>query len=159
MVLASLILASLVFACSRPVAPTIAAERATVTSLDATGIGLDVELAATNPNPADLSVRELTAHLVLDGNREIGTVTVPDTITLAAGKTTPVSVRVSLPWTDLGALAPLALSGTDVPYAIDGTLSLTGALQSVGIPFRLAGTIPREQIVRAAIPSIPGLTR
>ncbi len=153
------VLASLALACSKPIPPTIAAERATVTSVDATGIALDVELAATNPNATDLSVRELTAHLVLSGNRDVGTVTVPDAVSLAAGKTTPMSVRVALQWSDIGALAPFALSGADVPYSVDGTLSLGGALESIGVPFRLTGSIPRDQLLRGAIPSIPGFTR
>ncbi len=156
---AFLLLASLAVACSRPVPPTIAAERATVTGIDAAGIAIDVELTATNPNSTDLSVRELTAHLVLSGDRDVGTVTVPDAVTLAAGKTTPLSVKVTLKWSDMGALAPLALAGADVPYSVDGTLSLGGMLQSIGIPFRLSGTIPRDQIIRAALPAIPGLTR
>jgi hypothetical protein len=153
------VLASLAVACSKPMPPTIGAERATVTSVDAAGIGLDVDLAATNPNAEDLSVRELTAHLVLSGDRDVGTVTVPNTVTLAAGKTTPLSVHVSLKWSEMGTLAPLALAGADVPYVVDGTLSLGGMLQSIGVPFRLSGTIPRDQILRAALPPIPGLTR
>lgn len=152
-------LTSLAIACSKPIPPTVAAERATVTSVDATGVNLDVELTATNPNTTDLSVRELTAHLVLSGDRDVGTVTVPDAVTLAAGKTTPLSVQVSLKWSDMGALAPLALAGADVPYSVDGTLALGGVLQSIGVPFRFNGTIPRDQIIRAALPAIPGLTR
>lgn len=154
-----ILVASPAVACSKPVPPTIAAERATVASVDAAGIGLDVDLAATNPNSEDLSVRELTAHVVLSGNRDIGTVTVPNTVTLGAGKTTPVAVRVSLKWSDMSTLAPFALAGADVPYVVDGTLSLGGVFQSIGVPFRLSGTIPRDQILRAALPSIPGLTR
>jgi hypothetical protein len=156
---AALVPALFAVACSRPLPPTIAAERATVTRVDATGIALDVELAATNPNEADLSVRELSAHLVLAGDRDVGTVTVPDAVTLGAGKTTPLAVEVTLKWSDLGMLAPLALTGADVPYSVDGTLSLGGMLRSVGVPFRLNGTIPRDQIIRATIPAIPGLTR
>ena len=157
--IAVLALASLAAACSKPAPPTIAAERATVTRVDASGIALDVALTAANPNATDLAVRELTAHLVLGGDRDVGTVTVPDAVTLAAGKTTPLDVQVSLKWSDLGALAPLALAGADVPYSVDGTLSLGGMLQSIGVPFRISGSIPRDQIVRAVIPAIPGLTR
>ena len=150
---------SLVVACSRPGVPTIAAEQASVTRVDASGITLDVTLTATNPNATDLSVRELTAHLVLGGDRDVGTVTVPEAVTLAAGKPTPLSVQVSLTWSDMGTLAPLALAGADVPYSVDGKLSLGGMLQSIDVPFRLSGSIPRDQMVRAFVPVIPGLTR
>ncbi len=154
-----LVLTLFAVGCSRPAPPTIAAERATVTRVDASGITLDLELTATNPNTTDLSVRELTAHLVLSGDRDVGTVTVPDAVALAAGRATPLSVQVSLTWSDLGTLAPLALAGTDVPYSVDGKLSLGGMLRSIDVPFRLSGSIPRDQMIRAAIPAIPGLTR
>jgi hypothetical protein len=41
-----------------------------------------------------------------------------------------------------------------VPYSVDGKLALGGSL-SVGVPFHLEGTIPHDQIVRAALNSLP----
>jgi LEA14-like dessication related protein len=151
-----LIAAAIVFAisCSKPTPPTLTPERASLTGMDAQGIELSVELSAANPNSLDLVVNEVTTHIVLDKTRDLGTATLAKAITLPASKTTKLDVPVSLKWADVGLFAQLAATSNAIPYSVDGTLALGGSLV-VGVPFHLEGTIPHEQVVRAAVKSLP----
>jgi Late embryogenesis abundant protein len=144
-------------ACAKPAPPTLTPERATLTRIDAQGIELRLELSAANPNAGDLNASEVTSRVVLDKTHELGTATLPGTITLPAGKTTQLDVPISVKWTDMGVLAQLAASGDAVPYAVDGTLVMGGALLHVGVPFHLEGVITHDQIVSAAVKSLPAL--
>jgi hypothetical protein len=154
-VLVFVLVATLAAACSKPAAPTLAPAKVTVTRVDLTGITLDVVVDATNPNSADLSASGVSSHLVVDKTHDVGTVTVPKTIALPAGKTTRLEVPVSLSWADIGLLAQLAGRSAAVPYSIDGTLEMGGDLVHVGVPFHMDGTITHEQIVGAAMNSLP----
>ena len=97
--------------CSRPRAPTITPEKASITSLGPGGIGMLLQLGLDNPNSFELAGRALTAKVVLDGTRDLGTVTVPNGIKLPAGKRTDLSVPMTLPWKDVTALIALAGQG------------------------------------------------
>ncbi|MDP9037345.1 MAG: LEA type 2 family protein [Myxococcota bacterium] len=145
--------------CSAPAAPTLSPERVTVTRIDAQGVGLRLQLTATNPNTRDLSVRQVSSRIVIDKTHDIGQVTVPGEIVLPAGKTTELDVPVSLNWREIGLLAQLAASGDAVPYAVDGALALGMPLSGVAVPFQLQGSISHDQIVNAAVNSLPWLGR
>jgi hypothetical protein len=126
-----------------------------VTRIDATGLALDLSMSATNPNSVDLTASAVSSHVVLDKTHEVGSVTLPNTITLPAGKTTKLDVPVTLKWSDVGLLAQLAASTGAVPYSVDGTLEMGGNLLHVGVPFHFDGAISREQIVSAMMSSLP----
>jgi LEA14-like dessication related protein len=143
-------------ACSKPSPPTIAPERATVTSIDAQALHLDVTLTATNPNAVDLPVQDLTAHVVV-AQLDLGSVTLPKAVTLNAGKATTLDVPISVPWTNLAAVAGVAAMPGDIPFTVDGNVDLGGALLHVGVPFRLTGKMSHDQLAGAALRSLPGL--
>lgn len=145
----------LVAGCSKPEPPTLTPLKASVTRVDVTGLSLDVAVRATNPNTSDLVATGVTSRVVLDKTHDVGTVTVPNTITLPAGKTTDIDVPLALKWADVGVLAQLATSTGAVPYTVDGTLEMGGSLLHLGVPFHLEGSISREQIVGAMMNSIP----
>lgn len=147
----------MVFGCSKPAPPTITPERASITAVTAQGIDLHVELNAMNPNAVDLSAREVTAHIVVDKKYDMGSVTMPQAVTLAAGKATKLDVPVSTKWADLGSLVGLAASAGAVPYTVDGTVSLGGDLLNISVPFHLDGTVTHDQIVAATKNSLPAL--
>lgn len=152
-----LVVATLAAGCAKPAPPTLAPEKVTVTRLDVTGIALDVSMSATNPNSSDLSASGVSSHVVVDKTHDAGTVTVPEAITLPAGKTTTFDVPLTLKWSDMGVLAQLAVSTGAVPYAVDGTLEMGGNLLHVGVPFHLDGTITQAQILGAMMNSMPKL--
>ncbi len=53
--------------------------------------------------------------------------------------------------------AGLAQRNGDIPYTVDGTATMGGALVNVGIPFHLTGVVTHTQLASAAVHSIPGL--
>jgi LEA14-like dessication related protein len=146
---------ALVASCSRPDPPTLVPEQVTVTSVDMQGLGVNVAMSVTNPNSVDLSVSGITSHIVLDRTHDVGTVTLPEAITLPAGKTTKLDLPVALKWSDIGVLAGIAATANAVPYSVDGTLNLGGNLLHVGVPFHLEGSIPHDQLVGATLKSLP----
>jgi LEA14-like dessication related protein len=151
--------AALAVACSKPSPPTITADRATVTSVDAQSIHFDVALTAANPNAVDLTVSDVKAHVVLDKRVDLGTFTLPKAVTLPAGKSTAIDAPVSLQWTDLASLAQLATSKTNVPFTVDGTVELGEALLHVSVPFQLTGTISPQQLAGTVLRGLPALPR
>jgi Late embryogenesis abundant protein len=144
-----------VVGCSRPKPPTITPEKATVTSIGPGGIGVLLELSLENPNSIDLAGRALTAKVVLDGTHDLGTVTLPNGIKLPAGKRADLSIPMSLPWKDLTALLALAGQTRNIPYAIDGSLTVGSETFHADVPFYLTGVLTHEQMIQATVNSLP----
>ncbi len=151
----SLLLTALAIACSKPAPPTIAPESATVTAVDLHAVHLSVALTATNPNAIDLPVEDVTAHVVLAGKMDLGTVTLPLAMTLPAGKPTHIDLPVAVQWTDLPALAQMALSPSPVPFVVDGKVELGGQLLRVSVPFEIKGSMTHEQLTGTVSKSLP----
>lgn len=149
------LLAAIVGGCSKPAPPTLVPDKVTLTRIDVTGIALDLSLNVTNPNTIDLTTTDVTSHLVVDKTHDVGTVTLPDALTLPASKTTRIDVPMTLSWPDMGLLAQLALSNVAIPYAVDGNLALGGSLVQVRLPFHVDGSITRDQIVGAMMNTLP----
>lgn len=147
---------ALLGACSKPAPPTLTPERVTVNGVDPSGLALTVTISAANPNSADLSVSDVSSHVLL-ANHDVGTVTVPESLTLPGGKTTKIDVPVKVSWSDVTMLAQLAASNAPVPYSVDGTLNLGGSLLHVGVPFHLDGSLTHQQMVSAVMRSMPML--
>ncbi len=143
--------------CTKPVPPTITPERATITGIDPQAIHLDVELTATNPNSVDLPVQGVAAHVLINGNIDMGQIKMAQAVVLPAGKSTKLTAPLVARWTDVGSLAQLAASSPLVPFDVDGTVELGGTALTVSVPFHIRGTITHEQIVGAALRSIPVL--
>ncbi|MDP9148754.1 MAG: LEA type 2 family protein [Myxococcota bacterium] len=146
---------ALAVGCSTPAPPTLSPDRVTVTRIDAQGMGLRLQLTAVNPNARDLSVRQVSARIVVDRVHDIGQLTVPGEIVLPAGKATALDVPLSLGWGEIGLLTQLAASGNAVPYSVDGTLAMGTPLSGLGVPFHLQGRISHDEIVNAAVNSLP----
>jgi len=143
--------------CARPKLPTITPEKAKVASIGSAGVELLVELGVDNPNRVELSGRSVTGRLVLDGKHDLGTVTVPHAFKLPPGKRSHLSIPLSLTWKDLTALVGLAASNRDIPYAVDGSVSLGGDVLNADVPFRLSGVFTHDELVRATVNSMPRL--
>jgi LEA14-like dessication related protein len=146
-----------VLGCSKPQPPTVNPERVTVTGADAQSVQLDVTLSATNPNSVDLTVHDVTAHVVIGGKVDLGATTVAKEYTLPAGKPTTIDAAMSVPWGDISALAQLGTAPT-VPFTVDGTVELGGDLLHVTVPYHLTGSIAQKQLVAATLKAlVPGL--
>jgi LEA14-like dessication related protein len=152
-----IVIALLAAGCSTPSPPTVTAERVSVRRVDANGLAIDLTVSATNPNSVDLVASGVSSHVIVDKTHDVGTVVLPNTITLPAGKTTRLDVPITLKWSEMGLLAQLAMTTNAVPYSVDGTLDLGGNLLHAKVPFRFEGTIAHAEIAGAVINSLPKL--
>jgi LEA14-like dessication related protein len=143
--------------CSKPVAPVLTPHRAAVTGIGLAGIDMSVELGVENPNRIDLSARSVTAHVVLEDQVDLGTVTVSRPLTIPAGQATELSVPVSVKWQDVATLTALALSNRDIRYDVDGAVNVGGETLNVNVPYRLSGTITHADLINATMRSLPAL--
>jgi LEA14-like dessication related protein len=145
---------ALALGCSKPQPPTITPVEATLSRIDAQGIEIHVVLEVANPNSVDLAANEISSHIALNKTQELGSVNLPKAVTLPANQTIAIIAPLSVGWNNLGSLALLAAGGGAIPYAVDGTLNLGGALLHAAVPFHIEGSISRDQIVGAALQSI-----
>lgn len=147
-------------ACSKPEPPKLVPKELTLTGLAPAGASLVVRVEATNPNRVTLSARSMTAKVKLDGRWDLGTVTIAKPVVLPPGAPTMVDVPMTLPWSDLKAVGALAAATGPVPYVLEGTVAIGGERFDVDVPFTMSGTLTREEVIGAALkslPTIPGL--
>jgi hypothetical protein len=90
---------------------------------------------------------------------DLGTATIPKALTLPAGKATKIDVPMAVKWSDMAALAQLATGATAIPFTVDGTVDLGGDSLAVSVPFHIAGNVSHEQLVGAALNSLPNIAR
>jgi LEA14-like dessication related protein len=147
-------------ACAKPKAPQLVPQEAKIASVDMSGFDMRVKMDAFNPNGFALSVRAITARVIVDGTQDLGTVTSSQPINLPANAHTAVDVPMSVKWKSLGGFATIAASRRPVPYVVDGTATVGGESLNVDVPFKLNGTITAEQLQQAGLKSlqnVPGL--
>lgn len=147
-------------ACSKPKAPQLTPQEAAVTSVDPSGFDMRVKMDAFNPNGFPISVRSITAHVIVNGTQDLGVVTATQPINLPANAHTQLDVPMNVKWKGIGGLAMLAQATAPVPYTLDGTATVGGESLNVDVPFKLEGKITPQQLQQAALKSlqaIPGL--
>lgn len=149
--------ASGLLGCSKPRPPTIAPEHATVTGVDPRALHLDVALSATNPNAVDLTVRNVTAHVIVAKTIDLGSTTLAQTMTLPAGKASTIDAPMTIPWTDLVALSQLIGGAAAIPFTIEGSVELGGDLLHLTVPYHLTGAMTQQQLLAATLRSLPQL--
>ena len=143
--------------CTKPKNPQLTPKEVTVTSVDITGFDMRVKMEAFNPNGFDITVRNIVAHVILNGTQDLGTVTASQPITLPANARTPIDVPMNVKWKGLGGLASLAQARAPVPYTVDGTATVGGESLNIDLPFKLEGKITPEQVQQAAAKSLQGI--
>lgn len=148
-------------ACKKPQPPQLVPQSAKVMNVDVAGIDMRVTFDAFNPNAYDLSVRRVTAHVVIDGKLDLGTVSADQPISLPAGKRILVEVPIAVRWNGATALGALGAVKKVIPYEVDGTANVGGETLNLDVPFKLRGEITQQQLVNAtlkSLPNIPGIT-
>jgi LEA14-like dessication related protein len=153
------LVASLVAAagCSRPDPPTFVVKTVKVSQIDLAGVSLDVGADVKNPNRFGLTVKEVTARVLLDGKREAGDVTLTKPVELPASGSTSVVVPLRMQWAGIGACASIAAERRDVPYVVEGTVSVAGGPVVVAVPFKANGTLTRAELQSAVGSTLPNL--
>ena len=145
------------FACSKPQAPQLTPQQAKVTAVDVNGFDMIVKMDAFNPNGYELAVQSVVAHVLVDGNQDLGTVTASKPIALPASVHTAIEVPMNVKWKNAAGFAAIATSRRPVPYTLDGTATVGGHSLNVDVPFKLAGTITAEQLQQAGLKSLLGI--
>ena len=150
-------------ACSKPLPPQLTPKEAKVTAIDPTGFDMRVKMEAFNPNGFAIEVQSVTAHVVVDGTHDLGTVTASQPISLPANARTLIDVPITMKWKGAVNLVTIASSRKPIPYTVDGTATVGGSSLNVDVPFKLQGVITPEQLHQAglkslqAIPALQGL--
>ena len=114
-------------------------------------ITLAVALRVHNPNSFALSVQDVTGRLALGDGAALGAGSSKPRVELPAEANTQVALTLELPWQNLSALAPYALSGVEVPYRFDGTARLGGKQLNTEVPFALEGKLTRAQVLQLGL--------
>jgi LEA14-like dessication related protein len=146
-----------IVACSKPDAPTLTPERVEVLGVTPQGLSLQITLKADNPNGFALSARSVKARVVLDGSVDLGEVVVPAKVKLPKRASTSIVVPLQVKWTNLAALGLLAASKPVIPFTMTGTANVGGEGLNLDLPFTLAGSLTREQLLQATAAGLPAL--
>ena len=137
-VLSATTIVAVAVACSKPQPPQLTPKEAKVTSVD-------------------LSVRTVVAHVIVDGNQDLGTVTASQPFNLPANARTVIDVPMSVKWKNVGSVASIAAAKRPVPYTVDGTATVGGERLNVDVPFKMSGTLTAEQLQQAGMKSLQGI--
>lgn len=115
------------------------------------GLTFRVLFDTYNSNTFTLDLRDLRAHLWLDG-QDVGSGVNVVRAQIPPGRWTPVTADVTVPWN--GAPAFLMAGGSPmVNYTIEGEVTVEHYL-SIRAPFTSRGTVPREFFMRGAVGTI-----
>jgi LEA14-like dessication related protein len=150
-VIALLLLAFTVAACSKPVPPTVTPREARVTRVEPARLVLSIVLDVNNPNSFAIVAQAVDGTLELESGTVLGRARVPLQTSIPAKSSSQVTSELSVPWANLPALAPFALSGTDVRFRFRGTATIGGDSLNVGVPFELSGVLNRAQVLELGL--------
>jgi LEA14-like dessication related protein len=147
----------LVVSCSKPEPPKITPRSIHVGAVTPTSIGLSLELDVENPNPFPLLVRTVDGTLKIGNGVELGSGQAQPAGSIPAHGSRTVPSDLSVKWTNVGALAPLATSPKPVPYVFEGTAKVGGEKLNLDIPFTIKGELTRQQILAAGLRGLGGI--
>ncbi|HWA76774.1 MAG TPA: LEA type 2 family protein [Polyangiaceae bacterium] len=138
-------------ACSKPEPPTVRPRSVTVKSLGPQGLTLSVELDVQNPNSFALSAHSVDGVLQLGDGVELGRAAASPEAPIPAKDSAVVPSELTVNFTNLAALAPLALSEQPVPYRFKGQAQIGSEKLNVGVPFELTGELTRAQLLQLGL--------
>jgi len=143
-------------ACAKPEPPTVKPVSLRATAVTPERITLAVELDVHNPNSFPLSVQSVAGMLTLDNGTALGAASAEPRTSLPSQASTPMTVKLEVPWQNLAALAPFALAGTEVPYRFNGTAKLGGEKLNTDVAFVLDGKLTPAQVVELGMRGLGG---
>ena len=143
--------AILLASCSKPEPPTVTPRSARIAAISPSAIVLALELDVRNPNSFPLVFRAVSGSLELGNGIELGRGRAVTNGSIPAKGSSVVPTELSVSWTNVAALAPLAASPSPVPYAFRGTATIGGENLNVDLPFVVKGELSREQVLQAGL--------
>jgi LEA14-like dessication related protein len=127
-----------------------------VTTSTPTGVELAVELDVHNPNAFPLLVESVEGTLAIAGGAEVGRGTARPATDIPAQGSSAVTSQLTVPWSNVAALAPYALTAAPVPYTFEGRARVGGKRLNVEVPFTLRGELSREQLLQIGLQGLGG---
>jgi len=103
-------------------------------------IGLDVR----NPNRFDLTLKSFEYKVYLD-NEEIGSGRLESEVLVPASSTTAVQAPVAANFKNLGGSLKALITGSDLPYRIEGKAEIKALFGSLTFPFSEKGRLNPKQ--------------
>jgi LEA14-like dessication related protein len=149
-VVASIVVACMVLACS-PKDPTVNPRVARVLAVAPSGLSLAIDLEVHNPNSFPLMVHAVQGQIMLGNGAVLGSGIAYPGGNIPAQGARLVTAQLDVPWVNLGALAPFALSSGPVPYVFKGEAAIGGESLNIKVPFELGGNLTREQLIAAGL--------
>lgn len=137
-------------ACS-PQKPVVTPTAIRVTQVSTSGMLLDVQLDVQNPNSFPLMAHRVDGSVALSNGATLGSGSAQPQGSIPANGRSTVTTQLNVPWQNIAALAPFALSANPVPYTFKGEAMLGGESLNVKIPFELQGQLTRAQILDAGL--------
>ncbi len=125
------------------------------TGIDGSGLVFTVTFNAYNPNSFELTLRDLDAHLWLQGN-DVGSTVNSLGATLPPMREVGVTARVTMPWNGAPAWLLTAAGSPMVEYTLRGEVTVERFI-SVRTSFEHAGTVPRSFFMQGAMGTVNGL--
>lgn len=150
-----LALAAYLIGCKAPEPPTLEPKSAEVKQVALTGLEVELTIEAENPNSIPLIARKVNARVKLDDRVDLGEVSVDTKLEIPANKSVNLVAPLSLSWTDLGSLASLAATKTEIPFTVTGTAEVGTDDVSFDVPFKTKGSLTREQLTKLGTGALP----
>jgi hypothetical protein len=123
-------------------------EKVSLTKINLVGIELLAELSVENPNAIDLEADSATAKVVLDGKHHLGPVDVPHEVELPSKQRTLLDVPLAMDWKDVTVIAILIALQRNVPYDVDGSVTLEGTWLTCRCRSIRAASSPKRNYAR-----------
>lgn len=135
--------------CSKPEPVRVTPRSVAVSAVSPQGLNLAVELDVQNPNAFPIRTQQVTGTVFVNG-AEVARGSTVSSASVPAKGSAVVPATLSAPFTQLGALAPLALSGKPVPFEVRGVARVGGESLNMDVPFTLPGQLSASQLLQAA---------
>jgi LEA14-like dessication related protein len=121
--------------------PAVHLDRAVVTGLGATGGTMDLVLGVYNPN--QFALRGTRLQLGLDVEQShVGDLEYDDDFQVQKGDTTQLTLPLRFTWSGLASAARTALSSGEIPYTLQGQLTVDTPLGERAVAFTRNGRAP-----------------
>jgi LEA14-like dessication related protein len=137
--------------CAKPEPPRVTPKAVRVTALGPAAVDLALDLDVYNPNSFPLVAQSVEGALLLGSGVELARGRAVPEHSIPAKETAAVTTTLNVPWTNLNALLPLALSSQSVPYKFVGTARIGGERLNVSVPFELNGQLDRTQLLQIGL--------
>ncbi len=134
--------------------PTLTYRDMRVRSLSFEGATLDFDFTVSNPNPVPVHLSSIDYAFELDG-KELASGDQPQGIRIAARGESPVTVPVSIRFTDFGqSVAALFTDEATVPYSMQVGFGIDTPAGDVRVPMEKRGSMPLPKLPRARVAGV-----